>query len=1219
MRYLKAFLSVAFLFFLLAGSAHAAVAAPGWTIDGFVSPTNFSEVAGATQCIQSDPLSSSESEKCDSYQVSVTDAGSEPSDGAPVVVEDKLPEGLSVIGIETYSKDGFGGELVTGYEVPVPCGVSGRVLRCTWSRAVQPDETLKVFVYVSPDEHAAGPFPDTATVSGGGAPAVSTEVTARLGSGAAPVGFSGFSFYKSGSDGAQETQAGGHPYELTTTIDMDTAIEVSTNNTTQVVQTANPKDIVVNLPLGFAGSTLAAPQCTLAQLASEQRCPPDTIVGRIETEPKGATAIDSYIYNLVPEHGYPAEFGYIDGVKGAHVFYVHVAPTPRGYVLQTEATDIPTINLRRIVVTFYGDPAEKQAEIAQHGQELELLVKAEAHQHELEKVLCEREEARLGHPVAPSSCNVEPESTHVERRRPAVPVPFFTNPTDCGGEEPTASVYMDSWEDPGEWRTPGHDPEITTGEVNSLSTPVLSGPEWASDTSKAPAVSGCNELLFTPEIGSQPTTHEADGPSGLEFEQRLAQTETFGVDATPALKDTTIVFPPGMSVDPSAADGLGTCSEAQIGWEGQTPAGPGELYDFSVAPPGGAGGCPESSKIGTLELETPLIPGKLYGEAFLAAQNANPFGSTFATYIVVNDPVTGVVLKLAGKISLCNATGEVIDGKSCEAPGQIFAVFDETPQLPFSNLKVHFFGGPRAEFATPPNCGTYTTKSELTPWSAPGSGLPATPFDAYTIDESCATGFDPSFASLTANVQAGEYTPFEGSFSREDDDQELQGLTMNLPPGLLANIPSVTECGSAEIAAEESESPGGCPAGSQVGTVTAEAGPGPNPLAVPGKVFWTGPYNGGPFGLVVVVSANPGPFHFGNVVVRQSLRINPQTAAATDVSDPFPTFIHPRGANGQINGIPIKLRRVNFDINRPGFTFNPADCNKLGVSGAITSTQGATSNLAVPFQVTDCERLKFEPKLTVSTSAKTSKANGASLFFKIAYPKTAAIGNQAWFKTMKFTIPKQLPARLTTIQKACLAKVFEANPAACPKESLIGSAVIHTPILPHLPAGTGSLAGPLYFVSYGNAKFPEAVLDLQGDGVQLIVHGETFISKTGVTSATFKTVPEAPFESAEVSVPAGPYSEFAANGSLCAETTTVTVKKKVKVKVHGRTKTVTRKVSEVKPAALQMPIEFTGSNGQEIKQSTPITVTGCPQPKGKTAKKVKNKAGKGKAGGKGHH
>jgi hypothetical protein len=1138
------FLAGIFMFFLLADTTHAAVAGPGFTLDSVAAPTNFSAA--------SDPFAAAnEPGKCaakitlvcgNSYEVNAMNAGSEPtSESSPVTITDTLPEGVTVQQVSLV--------LVSKTNPNRPTAISGTVIgepegdgespaytadctqtppvQCTFPEAVPPDDWLKMLVYVTVNNGVAEGtrLTNKATVSGGGAPTVSTEQTNQIGAGPAPFGPSNFTFYKDGLNGTEETQAGGHPYELTTTIDLDSKFgdEGPGREDHQTSSVENVKDIVVDLPLGFAGSTLAAPQCTEAQLDSKAHCPPETVVGHLTSEPvagpEGGTTINGPIWNIVPERGHPAEFGYVDNAGTTHIAgYVSVVPTPAGYVLQFVASDIPEVDLNRIVVTFYGDPAKRD-------------------------------------------------------NTGAAQVPFFTNPTDCSGAPQVAKIWIDSWPHPAQFQ-PGS---------NGLIPANLEESAWKKMESVSPPVSGCNALQFTPAIGSQPTTHEADKPSGLEFEQRLAQSEIFGTDATPALKDTTITFPAGMTVDPSSANGLGTCSEAQIGWEGPT------LFDFTQAPPA----CPESSKIGTLELETPLIPGILHGEVFLAAQNENPFKSTFATYIVVNDPVTGVVLKLAGEVKLNPVTG------------QLTAEFNETPQLPFSALRVHFFGGPRAEFATPPNCGTYTTTSILEPWSAPDSGLAGTPFDNYTIDQNCAIGFAPSFAALTTNVQAGEYTPFEGSFSREDDDQELQGLTMNLPPGMLANVGSATECGAAEIAAEAADAPtGGCPASSQVGTVTAEAGPGPNPLSVPGKIFWTGPYNGGPFGLAVVVSANPGPFHFGNVVVRQSLRINPETAVATDVSDAFPTFLHPVGANGQTDGIPIKLRRVDFDIDgRPGvggwipFTFNPANCNKTQVGGTITSTQGASKALEAPFQVTSCERLKYEPKLTVTTSAHTSKADGASLAFKIAYPKTAAIGNEAWFKAMKFTIPKQLPARLTTIQKACLAKVFEANPASCPHESVIGQATVHTEILPV------ALSGPLYFVSYGNQKFPEAVLVLQGDGVKLVVHGETFISHSGVTSATFRTVPEAPFESVEVSVPTGPFSEFAANGNLCAETKSVTVKKKVTVRVHGRRKTVTRKVTEAKPESLRMPIEFTASNGAQLKEETPIGVSGCPKAHAAKAKK----------------
>ena len=1099
-RFAPLAVGVAFLLVFGAGSASAATASPGWTLESFASPTNFSEAGNAT-C-----EGGSVQETCQSYEVTAANAGSEPTSG-PVTIEDTLPEGLSVIRIMLYwSGSGINGQsLEQKYAEDYCVEPSAHVVKCVLPEEVftnensvitpvkllvQPDQRIRLDAYVSVGKAAANPLVNKAAVSGGGAPTVSTEATNQVSSNPPPFGVSRLGFFKDALNGTEETQAGGHPYELVTTIDFNNEFREGDFTVPEFTAPEDVRDIIVNLPLGFAGSTLSAPECTLAQLSSEQRCPPDTIIGHLHTEPENSvTNIEGPIWNIVPEHGFPAEFGYVDNLKGAHTFYTHVVPTSVGYVLQTSAIEIPQINLTRIVATFYGDPAERD-----------------------------------------NTGETE--------------VPFFTNPTACSNGPQVADIWVDSWQHPAKFEADG----IPTN---------LSEAAWAKNESVTPPVTGCNALQFTPELGAQPTTHQADSPTGLEFETKLAQSETFGVDATPALKNLTVDFPAGMTVDPSSADGLETCSEAQIGYEGPT------LFDFNQAKPA----CPEASKIGSLELETPLIPGKLDGEVYLASQDANPFGSTFAIYVVVNDPTTGVVLKIAGEL------------KANPSTGQLTSVFEENPQLPFSVLQVHFFGGPRAELATPPNCGIYTTNSEMEPWSAPDSGPIGTPFDNYEIDENCAIGFNPSFTGGSTNLQGGAFTTFQASFERQDSDQELQGAKFELPPGMLANLASVSECGAAEIQAEVNDAPtGGCPASSKVGTVQAGAGPGPNPLFVPGNVFFTGPYKGAPFGLAVVVSANPGPFHFGNVVVRQQIQVNPQTAAVTDVSDTFPTYLDPRARNSrtgveETTGIPIKLRRVDVQINRPGFTFNPANCDKetFEVGGQISSVGGLAKTLATPFQVTNCGVLKYEPKLTVTTSAKTSKADGASLHFLIAYPKTAGIGNEAWFKTMKFTIPKQLPARLTTIQKACLAKVFEANPAACPKESLIGSAVVHTPILPT------TLAGPLYFVSYGNTKFPEAVLDLQGDGVQLIVHGETFISRSGVTSATFKTVPEAPFESAEVSVPTGPYSEFAANGNLCKQA-----------------------------AKLAMPIEFTASDGALIKQNTKIGVSGCP--KGKPAKKAKHKA-----------
>jgi uncharacterized repeat protein (TIGR01451 family) len=1083
-----------------AGSASAATPSQGWTIESVAEPTRFSAEHN-TEC-----QASSNYKFCDSYSVTARNAGSLSTDGSTIVLTDTLPAGLTVQKVELFASSFQQGDPALNAG---PCSVASSVVKCEFpgvdseqvSSVVAPDETLKMVIHVTVDNlNASGALANVASVSGGGAGEASSDpVTSpanQVGGSKPGFGVSAFDFYSDGLDGSRDTQAGDHPYELTTRIALNNELRLQGGGT-EYTSIQDPKDIVVDLPIGFVGSTLAAPQCTFAQLANVtflpgtpqpiSGCPPDTVVGHILTDPQSSfVAVNSAIYNMVPEHGVPAEFAFIDVALSSHVFYVHVVPTPGGYVLQTINPDIPQLGLDHIVVTFYGNPAVRDA-----------------------------------------SGNAQ--------------VPFFTNPTGCENGPLVASIYMDSWQHPGRMKADG--------------TPDLSDPAWVTSDKQgesiSPAVTGCNALQFTPELGAQPTTKAADTPSGMEFEIKQPQPEESGTAAASTLKKAVVTLPEGFTVDPSAGDGLGACSVAQIGWLG------GTSRNFSPAPEE----CPESSKIGSLELETPLIPRKLTGELFLAAQNANPFGSTLAAYVVVNDPVTGVLIKIAGEFLPDPVTG------------RLTAVFDENPQLPFSDLKLHFFGGPRAELATPESCGTYTTNTELTPWSAPDSGLPASPFDSFVIDEACPGGFSPSFTAGSTNLQAGAYTPFVVSFGRSDTDQELQNLSVTLPPGLLADVGSVPLCGEAQANA------GTCPESSQVGTVQTGVGPGPDPLFVAGKAYLTGPYNGGPYGLSVVVPAVAGPYNFGTVVVRQSIRIDPTTARVTDVSDPFPVII---------DGIPLRLRRVDVTLNRPGFTFNPTSCAKLAFAGSIAgsplgsprrlsgtvgyATQpGATSSFTTPFQVTNCASLKFAPKFSVSTSGKTSRAKGASLAVKLTYP-TAAQGVEANITRVKVDLPKQLPSRLTTLQKACTAAQFNANPAGCPKESKIGFATVHTPILA-LP-----LSGPAIFVSHGGEAFPSLIIVLQGDGVTLDLVGTTFISKAGITSSTFKTVPDAPVGSFELNLPEGKYSALAANGNLCK-------------------------------SKLAMPTEFVAQNGLVIHQSTKIGVTGCPKKKGKKA------STHGKAGG----
>jgi len=350
-----------------------------------------------------------------------------------------------------------------------------------------------------------------------------------------------------------------------------------------------------------------------------------------------------------------------------------------------------------------------------------------------------------------------------------------------------------------------------------------------------------------------------------------------------------------------------------------------------------------------------------------------------------------------------------------------------------------------------------------------------------------------------------------------------------------------------------------------------------------GKAYITESFEGAPYGLSIVNPAKAGPFDVEHdtsnpaqdpacdcLVVRAKVAVDTRTAALTVTT----ATTGPHKIPTVLDGIPLEIQHVNVTVNRPGFTFNPTSCDPLAVSSTITGLEGASSTLSVPFQVTNCAALKFAPKVQISAGGHASKVNGASLAFRISYP-AHAMGKEAWFGEAKFDLPKQLPARLETLQQACLASVFENDRKACPKASIIGHAVVHTEVLP-VP-----LTGSVYFVSYGGAKFPEAVMVLQGYGVTVELHGETFIDKkTGVTSATFRNTPDVPFESIEVTIPTGRYSEFAANlpkdnYDLCGHKLTV-------------------------------PTLFKAQNNLEIHQNTPVTLTGCTTHKHTTHKKTKH-------------
>ncbi len=1060
--------------------AGAVVSAAGWSIHSFAMPSGFSEAQNG-QCLSDVAApTGGVAPRCDGYQVTVRDAGSLAMDGSTVTLSDTVPAGLTVRKVGFYwsslpAEDGGPeADLAQFGLCPV---VSEPVVQCQLSTGelglapVAPDDTLRMYVYVTVNPGAEGALTNSAAVSGSGAPEAAVSAQNPVSSSMPLFGVSDLMSLITGLDGLADAQAGAHPYEFTTRIDFNSVFrfppdpESSKFGVPAATSVQDLKDAVVDLPVGFLGSAVATPKCTLAQLSSgvagagaTPPCPIDTQVGYIRTEPNGATSVESPLYNMVPERGVAAEFGFYDGLKASHVLYASVVPSAGGYVLRTTSPDVPQITLTDVEVTLYGDPA-------------------------------------------------------VHDGSSDTPVALLTNPADCSGESLVTSIHMDSWQNPGRYRADG--------------TPDFSAPAWASGSSESPAVTGCNELRFEPLLSVQPETGVADSPTGLDFALKVPQNENPGTLATPPLRNARVVLPAGLTLDPSAATGLGACSEAQI--------------DLGGA---GAPSCPESSKIGSVEVSTPLVGGVLQGSVYLARQNENPFHSLLAGYIVIDDPTTGVIVKIPGNLTPDPATG------------QITATFDENPQFPVGELRLHFFGGARGELATPEGCGTYTTTSDLMPWSAPDSGPDATPSDSFQVGSDCVSAFSPGFVAGNESPQAGGYSPFTLSLSRTDGEQNLGGVSVTLPEGLLGKLAGIPLCPDANA------SNGTCPEASEVGSVQTGAGVGPDPLFVSGKAYLTGPYNGGPYGLVVEVPAIAGPFNLGTVVVRQSLRIDPTTAQVTDVSDPFPTII---------DGIPLRIRSVNVTLDRPGFTFNPTSCTPTAVTGTVTSTQGASVNVSSRFQAGGCRELPFAPKFTVSTQARTSKKAGASLLVKGSFPT-----GDANVHSVAVTLPKQLPARLTTIQQACTQAVFTVNPASCPAGSDIGTASASTPIL------SVPVTGPVYLVSHGGAAFPDIVAILQGAGVTIDLTGSIDI-KHNITSSTFASVPDAPITTFTLNLPEGPHSGLAAvvpakaKGNLCGQ-------------------------------SLSMPFTITGQNGAVVKQPVKIAVTGCPRAKKKAAKKHKQKA-----------
>ena len=1176
--------------------------------------------------------------KGQSVVATVTNLGDAPTAGE-VTITDALPEGVTAQAVEGEVLEGFGGEGVEPVKCPTAAEFKKSVaLTHTFSCTVAsmaPYEALelRIAVAVSSEakickQHEPSCEKNLVTVGGGGAPGLSVSRPLTVSEEPEPFGVETYEVTPEEAGGAPTTRAGKHPYQVTGTLTLNETATIphGPHGKLEAFPRADAKDLAGFLPPGLIGNPTPFPTCSVPELdgSGGQECPPASVVGVASVsldEPGpfgGLVTFTTPIVNMEPARGEPARFGFFAAILPVYLD-AHVR-TGGDYGITLSSSDIPQVAaFMSYKLTFWGVPGEASHDGARS-----------------QRCLGEA----IGNPVdPPGTCKPLGETN---------PPPLLAMPTYCPvTENPVTHVSEPV-------------PLYTSTEADSWSDPQPEGRRLiVPETQPMPAITGCSQLTFEPSVRITPDVSEASSAIGLTADVHVPQESI--LDATSLaqsdVRNITVALPLGVALNPSDAGGLEACSgnpgalpEAalgspgdQIGYrgEGKFETSPGlGLPAFTSQKPGGFGAseplqpglnfCSNASKIATVEIKSPLLPNPLDGFVYLAAQESNPFSSLLAMYIVAEDPISGALVKLPGEVELCKGAGEVIFGLTCQGLGQIVTTFQNNPQLAFEDAELHFFGGERSPLASPPRCGAYTTTASFTPWAAEPwdeakeiAGSSSTFDIASGPNHSACPGallpFAPTATGGATSNQAAAFSPFTATFSRSDGEQNISSVVAQLPPGLSGVLTGV------ELCPEPQANEGLCGANSLIGETTVSVGVGGDPFSVRGgKFYLTGPYNGSgactvgqagcaPFGITFEVPAKAGPFDFEHtaslhpacdcVLVRAKIEVNPYTSALTITSNPAGTT---DSIPTELEGIPLEIQHINATTTRGDFQFNPSNCSKTQATATIDTTEGFTDTIGVPFQVTNCGVLRFEPKFSVSTQAKTSKADGASLTARVVYPNVPQ-GTDADIGRVKVELPEQLPSRLTTLQKACTDAQFETNPAGCPSASNIGYAVVHTPLIP-VP-----LTGPAIFVSHGGEAFPSLEIVLQGYGLKIILVGTTFISKSGITSTTFKTVPDQPFSTFELTLPEGPYSALAANGNLCAPTTTKTVSKKVKVKVHGKTKTVTKKVKQAVASSLIMPSEFTAQNGEPtIKQNNTIKVEGCPKPK--PAKKTTKKKKKGKRG-----
>ena len=616
------------------------------------------------------------------------------------------------------------------------------------------------------------------------------------------------------------------------------------------------------------------------------------------------------------------------------------------------------------------------------------------------------------------------------------------------------------------------------------------GYDLERDTAQAPwpATIGCDKLSFDPALAANPTTTNTDTASGLEAVLTVPQFQDPNVPSPSALRANVITLPEGFSINPNAADGKTTCSDQQsaIGTEAEAQ-------------------CPEHSKVGTATLDSSALPAPIHGFIYLGEPKP---GEPYRLVLTANG--FGTAVKLLGTIHADPQTG------------QLTTAFNELPQSPFQQFVLHFFGSERGLLATPTQCGTYPVKSSFTPWASELSDQTQTQF--FVLDHGpngapCPAAvrmFSPSLVAGSRDNTGGAHTPFDLRISREDGEQNLTGVKINTPPGLLARLRGVPYCSEAALARMSEPSYTGraelnsssCPGASLIGDATAGAGAGTRPLHIPGKVYLAGPYKGAPLSLVVVVPAVSGPYDLGNVTVRVAAHVDPVSAAITAVSDPLPRIV---------GGVPLRIRTIQLDLNRERFMLNPTNCDPFSVTATISGEEGGLQRARAPFQVANCAALPFGPTLELSMRGGVNRRGHPAIRAVLE-----ASPGEANLRRISVTLPKDHLLDNSHLEAVCTRVQYVRD--ACPAGSTIGRAMATSPLLDE------PLAGKVYLRT-SEHDLPDLVLDLEGQvDVEAIARVGTVNDRLRVV---FESLPDAPLSRVVVNLSGGKKGLLINGESLC--------------------------------------------------------------------------------------